>query len=175
MSYYNPPMKAGLYTTSTAQSGDLKKIYRLNNGIFRWVTNSAAITNAGGKAVLLTLVSGAPDGTVTEAASAAAANPAGVIPIGTSGQGGAILAATTLAASSYFLVQLSGPAQVQAANTTSIYPYPLITTTTAGGLGSYGTVALQVADALSLLGYATNTVAATVAGQLITCVLTRVA
>lgn len=176
MSYYAPPMKPGQYTTDDGQSADVNKTYRLNDGVFKWVYNSAIISNAGGKTVLLTLVSGAPTGAVTEAAAAAAVNVAGVIPIGSSStQGGAITATTELAANSYFLVQLSGEAQVKAANTTTISPYPLITTTTAGGVGSYSTVAAQVADVLSFLGYATNTVAATAAGQLITCVLTRVA
>ncbi len=174
MSYYNPPMKVGEYTTSTAESADLKKTYRLNAGVFRWVTNSAAITNAGGKVVTHTITAGAITGTVVETTTAADYLVAGVIPLGTSGQGGAILAATTLAANSYFLVQLSGASSVRA-NTTVTAGGALITTTTAGMAGSMATGVEAAAAVLGYFGYATNTVAATAASGLITCVLTNVA
>ncbi len=170
-----PPQEPGQYVTGTAQSGDLGKTYRLNSGVFRWVTNSAAITNAGGKILTFTFTAGAITGTVVETATANDYPIAGVIPIGTSGQGGAILRTTTLAAASSFLVQVNGGAQVQAANTTVTAGSPLITTTTSGNVGSLATTADSVSAVLGYLGYATNTVGATAAGQLITCVLTRVA
>lgn len=175
MTYYQPPMKVGAYTTSTALSADLKNIYRLETGVFRWVTNTAAITNAGGKLMVHTITAGAITGQVVEATTANDYKVAGVIPIGTSGQGDAIALTTTLAANSYFLVQLSGPAQVQAANTTATLGNPLCATTTAGGAGSLSTTVEAFAGMEGYIGYATNTVAATAAGQLITCVLTRVA
>lgn len=175
MSYYNPPMKVGEYTTSATLTADLGNTYRLDAGVFRWVTNSAAITNAGGKVLTFTFTAGAITGTVVETATANDYPIAGVIPIGTSGQGGAILRTTTIPANSYFLVQLSGAARVQAANTTVTVGAPLITTTTSGNVGSLATTADSVSAVLGYLGYATNTVGATAAGQLITCVLTRVA
>lgn len=175
MTYYNPPMKAGEYTTSTAQSGDLLNTYRLEAGVFRWVTNTAAITNAGGKVVTLSFTSGAPTGAVVETTTASDNDVAGVIPIGTSGQGGAILATTTLPANSYFLVQLNGAARVQAANTTVVAGAALVTTTTAGMVASMATGVEAAAAVQAYIGYATNTAAATAAGQLITCVLTRAA
>jgi hypothetical protein len=175
MSYYNPPMQVGEYTTSTSQSADLKKTYRLNAGVFRWVTNTAAITNAGGKVLTHVFSNGAMTGQVIETTTANDYDIAGVVPLGTSGEGGAILLTTTLAANCYFLVQLNGEARVQAANTTVTVGMPLITTTTSGGVGSLSTTADAVSAVLGYLGYATNTVAATAAGQLITCVLTRVA
>lgn len=174
MSYYNPPMKPGEATTSSAQSADLLKTYRLDDGVFRWVTNSAAITNAGGKVVTLVFSNGAPTGVVVETTTASDYDVAGVIPIGTSGQGGAILATTTLAAGSYFLVQLNGPARVQA-NTTVTAGALLITTTTSGIVGSVATTVEGASAVLGGLGYSTNSAVATVAGGLITCVLTRVA
>lgn len=174
MTYYNPPMKAGEATTSTSQSADLLNTYRLEAGVFRWVKNSAAITNAGGKVVTLSFTSGAPNGSVVETTTASDNDVAGVIPIGTSGQGGAILATTTLAAESYFLVQLNGTARVQA-NTTVVAGGALVTTTTAGQVGSMATGVEAAAAVMAYLGYATNTAVATVANGLITCVLTRVA
>ncbi len=176
MSYFQPPMKAGEYTTSTAESGDLKKTYRLNAGVFRWVTNSAAISNAGGKAVCHSFaVGGGMSGTVIETTTASDYRVAGVIPIGaTSTQGGAITATTTLAANSYFLIQLNGASQVQA-NTTVSAGAALITTTTSGIVGSMATGVEAAAAVTGYLGYATNSLVATVAGGLVTCVLTGVA
>jgi hypothetical protein len=168
-------MKAGEYTTSTTLSGDLKNIYRLETGLYRWVTNSAAISNAGGKAVVHTITAGAVTGTVVETTTATDYKVAGVIPIGaTSTQGGAITATTTLAANSYFLIQLSGASQVQA-NTTASAGATLITTTTAGQVGSMATGVEASVGIIGVLGYATNSAVATVANGLITCVLTRVA
>lgn len=175
MSYYNPPMQVGEYTTDDTQTADLKKTYRLNAGVFRWVTNTSAITNAGGKVLSHIFTSGAMTGAVGETTTANDYDVAGVIPLGTSGEGGAILATTTLAANSYFLIQINGAAQVQAANTTCIAGYPLITTTTSGAVGSLSTTADGATAVLGFLGYATNTAAAASAGSLITCVLTRVA
>jgi hypothetical protein len=176
MSYYNPPLEVGEYTTSTVLSGDLKKTYRLNAGVFRWVTNSAAITNAGGKVLAhsFATTTGLMTGTVIETATATDYRVAGVIPLGTSGQGGAILATTTLAANSYFLLQLNGEGKVQA-NTTVTAGAALITTTTAGFAGSMGSGVEAAAAVAGYFGYATNTAVATVAGGLITCVLTGVA
>lgn len=176
MSYYNPPMKAGWYTTSSAESGDLKKTYRLNGGVFRWVTNTAAISNAGGKVLIHTITSGAITGQVVETTTANDYRIAGVVPINSSStQGGAITATTTLAANSYFLIQLSGYSQVQCANTTCTAGQALITTTTSGAVGSLSTTADGATGVLGYLGYATNTAAATAASQLITCVLQCVA
>jgi hypothetical protein len=113
-------------------------------------------------------------GTVIETATATDYRVAGVIPLGTSGQGGAILATTTLAANSYFLLQLNGESKVQA-NTTVSAGAALITTTTAGFAGSMGSGVEAAAAVAGYFGYATNTAVATVAGGLITCVLTGVA
>jgi hypothetical protein len=168
-------MKVGEYTTGTTETADLKKMYRMNTGVYRWVTNDAAITNAGGKLLSHVFSAGAITGHVTENATANDYDIAGVIPIGTSTQGGAIGLTTTLAANSYFLVQISGPAQVQAANTTVAVGNPLCGTTTSGAAGSLATTVEAFAGMMGYIGYATNTVAATAAGQLITCVLTRVA
>lgn len=175
MTYYQPPMKVGEYTTSTTMSGDLLNTYRMEAGVFRWVYNSAAISNAGGKVVTLAFTAGVPTGAVVETTTASDNDVAGVIPIGSSStQGGAITATTTLAANSYFLVQLSGKAQVQA-NTTVVAGGALVTTTTSGQVGSMGTGVEAAAAVMAYLGYATNTAAATVASGLITCVLTKVA
>jgi hypothetical protein len=174
MTYFQPPMKAGSYTTSTALSGDLKNTYRLESGVFRWVTNTAAITNAGGKVLTHVMSSGAITGQVVETTTANNYNVAGVVPIGTSGQGDAISATTTLAANSYFLIQLSGPGQILA-NTTVTGGYALITTTTSGQAGSLSTTIDGANAVLGYLGYSTNTAVVTAAGLLITCVLTRVA
>lgn len=174
MSFYMPPMKVGEYTTSTALSGDVKNIYRMDTGVFRWVTNSAIISNAGGKVVVHSIVAGAITGTVVETTTASDYLVAGVIPIGTSTQGGAITATTALAVGSYFLVQLSGQASVKA-NTTVSASDALVTTTTAGQVGSMATGVEAAAAVKGYLGYATNTAVATVASGLITCVLTRVA
>jgi len=175
MSYFQPPMKVGEYTTDDSLTGDLLKTYRLDDGVFRWVYNSSAITNAGGKVVTLVFSSGAPTGAVVETTTASDTDVAGVIPIGaSSSQGGAITATTTLAANSYFLVQLSGASRVQA-NTTVSNGAALVTTTTSGQVGSMATGVEAAAAVLAYLGYATNTAVATVANGLITCVLTRVA
>ncbi len=175
MSYYQPPMPVGEYTTSATETGDLGKTYRLNTGVFRWVTNDSAITNAGGKLLSHVFTAGAITGHVIECATASDYDLAGVVTIGTSGKGGAILLTTTLAANSYFLAQVNGSARVQAANTTATLGAPLISTSTSGGVASLVTTVDAAAAALGYLGYATNTAAATAAGQLITCVLTRVA
>jgi len=175
MTYYQPPMKAGEYTTGTTETADLKKTYRLPSGVYRWVTNDSAITNAGGKLLSHVFTAGAITGHVIECATASDYDIAGVIPIGTSGQGGAIALTTTLAAGSYFLAQVNGSAQVQAANTTVTLGAPLISTTTSGGVGSLVTTVDAAAALLGYIGYATNTAAATAAGQLITCVLSKVA
>jgi hypothetical protein len=175
MTYYNPPMKVGEYTTGTTQSADLLNTYRLEAGVFRWVKAGAAISNAGGKAVVFSLTNGVPTGAVVETTTANDYKVAGVIPIGTSGRGGSIALTTTLAADSYFLIQLNGASQVQAANTTCTAGQALITTTTSGAVGSLSTTIDGANAVLGYLGYATNTAAATAAGQLITCVLTRVA
>jgi hypothetical protein len=174
MSYYNPPMEVGEYTTSTALSGDLKKTYRLNAGVFRWVTNTAAITNAGGKVLTHVFSSGAMTGQVAETTTANDYDVAGVVPLGTVGQNGTIAATTTLAANSYFLIQLSGQSQILA-NTTVTGGYALITTTTSGQAGSLSTTIDGANAVLGFLGYSTNTAVVTAAGNLITCVLTRVA
>lgn len=175
MTYYNPPMKVGEYTTDDSLTGDLLKTYRLEDGVFRWVYNSAAITNAGGKVVVFSVTNGAPTGAVVETTTASDVEVAGVIPISSnSTQGGAITATTTLAANSYFLVQLNGPARVQA-NTTVAVGGALVTTTTAGQVGSMATGVEAAAAVQAYIGYATNTAVATVANGLITCVLTRVA
>ncbi len=174
MSYFQPPMAAGQYTTSATLTGDLGKTYRLNAGVYRWVTNDAAITNAGGKILTHVFTAGAITGHVVETTTAGDYDIAGAVPIGTSGQGGAIAATTTLAAASYFLVQVNGQTSVQA-NTTVVAPCALITTTTSSNVGSMSTTVDAAAAALGYLGYATNTAVATVAGGLITCVLTRVA
>lgn len=176
MTYYNPPMKVGEYTTDDGQSADLGKTYRLTNGVFRWCTNDAAITNAGGKLLSHVFTAGEITGHVIECATANNYDIAGVIPIASdSTQGGAIARTTALAANSYFLVQINGQAQVQAANTTVAVGNPLCGTTTAGNVGSLATTVEAFAGMQGYVGYATNTVAATAAGQLITCVLTRVA
>ena len=176
MSYFQPPMKPGEYTTSATLTGDLGNTYRMDAGVFRWVTNSAAITNAGGKVLVFSFTAGAITGTVIETATANDYPIAGVVPIAaTSTQGGAITRTTTLAAGSYFLVQVNGASRVQAANTTVSVGSPLITTTTSGNVGSLATTADAVSAVLGYLGYATNTAGATAAGQFITCVLTRVA
>lgn len=175
MTFYMPPMKVGEYTTSTTMSADLLNTYRLEAGVFRWVKASAAITNAGGKVVTLVFSAGAPTGAVAETTTASDNDVAGVIPIGSSStQGGAITATTTLAADSYFLVQLNGAARVQA-NTTVSTGANLVTTTTSGQVGSMATGVEASTAILASIGYATNTAVATVAGGLITCVLTRVA
>ena len=175
MSYDNPPMQVGEYTTDDTMTADLGKTYRLDNGVFRWVTNDAAITNAGGKLMSHVFTAGAITGHVIECATANDFDIAGVIPIGTSGRGGAIARTTTIAINSYFLVQLSGEAAVQAVNTTAAVGNPLVGTATAGQVGSLATTVEAFAGMQGYIGYATNTVAATAAGQLITCVLTRVA
>jgi hypothetical protein len=175
MTYYQAPMQAGEYTTSSTQSGDLGKTYRLAAGVFRWVTNDAAITNAGGKLLSHVFLAGAITGHVIECATASDYDLAGVVTIGTSGEGGAILLTTTIPINSYFLAQVSGGSRVQAANTTVTLGAPLIATSTSGGVASLVTTVDAAAAVLGYLGYATNTVAATAAGQLITCVLTRVA
>lgn len=174
MSYYQAPGKVGIYTTSATQNGDLKKTYRLNGGVFRWVTNSAAISNAGGKVVIHTITAGAITGTVVETTTASDYRVAGVIPVASTSGDGAITATTTLAANSYFLVQLSGYAQVQA-NTTVVAGGALVTTTTSGQVGSMATGVEGAAAVTAFLGYATNSAVATVANGLVTCVLTRVA
>jgi lysozyme family protein len=51
----------------------------------------------------------------------------------------------------------------------------LITTTTAGFVGSMATGVEGTAAYLGPIGYATNTAVATVAGGLVGCVLTKVA
>ena len=175
MSYYNPPLAVGEYTTDDSLTADLGKTYRLDNGVFRYVVCDAIITNAGGKLMSHVFTAGAITGHVVECATANDFDIAGVIPIGTSGQGGAIARTTTLAASTYFLVQLSGEASVQAVNTTAAVGNPLVGTTTGGQVGSLATTVEAFAGMQGYIGYATNTVAATAAGQLITCVLTRVA
>lgn len=169
-------MPVGEYTTSTTLSGDLLNTYRLDTGVFRWVKASAAITNAGGKIVTLVFSSGAPTGAVAETTTASDNDVAGVIPIGSSStRGGAITATTTLAADSYFLVQLSGYTRVQAGNTTVVAGGALVTATTTGTVQSMATGVEAAAAVQAFVGYATNTAAATAAGQLITCVLTKVA
>ncbi len=176
MSFWLPPMKPGEYTTSTTETGDLKKTYRMNTGIFRWVTNSAAISNAGGKVVCHSFaVGGGMNGTVIETTTGSDYRVAGVIPIGaTATQGGAITATTTLAAASYFLIQLSGASQIQA-NTTVSAGAALVTTTTAGQAGSVTTGVDAALVVLGYFGYATNSLVATVANGLVSCVLTGVA
>lgn len=174
MTYYNPPMKVGEYTTDDTQTADLGKTYRLTNGVFRWVTNDAAITNAGGKLMSHVFSAGEINGHVIECATANDYDIAGVIPIGTTGQNGTIARTTALAANSYFLVQISGQAQVQAVNTTVAVGNPLCGTTTGGQVGSLATTVEAFAGMQGYIGYATNTAAATAAAQLITCVLTRV-
>ncbi len=176
MSFYMPPMKVGEYTTSTVQSGDLGNVYRMDSGVFRWCTNSAAITNAGGKVVVHSLVAGAITGTVVESVTVAdLTKVAGVIPIGTSGRGGSIAATTTLAANSYFLLQLSGAAQIQA-NTVITAGATLVVGTVTSGVSASMATGVEGAFAVNAnLGYTTNTAVATVAGGLIPCVLTRVA
>lgn len=178
MTYYNAPTNYGQYTTSSAQSADLAKTYRLAKGVFRYVTNDAAISNAGGKLLSHLFTSGAVTGHVIECATANDYDIAGVVSIADSADsayGGAINRTTTLAANSYFLAQVSGGAQVQAANTTVAVGNPLCATTTSGNVGSLSITVEAFAGMEGYIGYATNTVAATAAGQLITCVLTRVA
>ena len=176
MSFYMPPMKVGEYTTSTVQSGDLGNVYRMDSGVFRWVTNSAAITNAGGKVVVHSLTNGAITGTVVESVTVAdLTKVAGVIPIGTSGQGNAIALTTTLAAGSYFLLQLSGASQIQA-NTVITAGATLVVGTVTSGVSASMATGVEGAFAVNAnLGYTTNTAVATAAGQLIPCVLPRVA
>ncbi len=178
MTYYNPPMASGAYTTSATLTADLGKTYRLAKGVFRWVTNDLAITNAGGKVLSHVFTAGAITGHVIECATANDYDVAGVVSIADTAdiaQGGALLRTTTLAANSFFLAQISGASQVQAANTTAAVGNPLVGTTTSGGAGSLATTVEAFAGMQGYIGYATNTVAATAAGQLITCVLTRVA
>lgn len=176
MTAQNAPMAVGQVSTDDGLTADLGKTYRLADGVFRWVTNDAAITNAGGKALSHVFTAGAITGHVIECATASDYDFAGVVAVASdTTQGGSIALTTTIAASSFFLAQINGHAQVQAANTTASLGAPLITSATAGGVSSLVTTVDAAAALLGYLGYATNTVAATAAGQLITCVLTRVA
>lgn len=170
MVYQSGPQAPGEYTTDDTQDADLGKTYLLNDGLYRYVKLEAAVTNAGGKILVHTLTSGEITGVVAETSTANNPRKAGVIPIA-----GSIAATTTLAINTRLLVQLSGTSQVRISATTVTGPTSLGTSATAGSAAAVATTVDGTTAVGAYIGYATNTAAATTAGDPITCVLGIVA
>jgi hypothetical protein len=167
MSAEQPPIQVGTIATTDELDADLGKLYQLGSAIYRFVkTSTAIISAAGGKVLVLGMTAGAPNWTVSETTTSADQEVAGVVPVSST-----VAITTTLAASTRFMIQVSGPASVQAGNTTCVNPAALMTHTTPGTVTSMVSAVGEPAAILSFLGYATNTAAATAAGQPITCVL----
>lgn len=162
---YLPPLKVGDSSTNTQESGDLGKSYSLQgNGYIFAKINSLAVSAAGGKIMVRTYLLGVPTGQVAECTALNSYDVAGVIPLA-----GAITSTTALAAGTYLLLQRTGPA-IALLNSTIVTPAVFGSTTTSGvGASIDSTVYAPGA----ILGRATNTVAATLAGgQPMTCILT---
>jgi hypothetical protein len=166
MSAEQPPIAVGTITTTDDLDADLGKLYQLGNSIYRFVkTSTAIITNAGGKVLVLGVVAGVPDWTVVETTTASDNEVAGVVPISST-----ITATTTFAASTRFMLQLSGPAAIKA-GTLVVAPAALTTSTTAGIAQSMTTGVEAAAAIAGFCGYATNTAVATATTSTVTCVL----
>jgi hypothetical protein len=158
------PLKVGETSTNSQHAGDLNKVYSIQGANYRLVKTGAAISAAGGKVVTRTMLLGVPTGAVTEAATLNDYQACGVIPLV-----GGISSTTTVAISSYLLVQLTGPGTVLA-NSTITAPAVFGSTTTSGTAASIDSLVYAPG---AVLGKATNTAAGgTAGGQPITCVLT---
>lgn len=161
---YLEPLKPGEVSTNSQHAADLNKVYSIQGANYRLVKTGAAISTAGGKVVTRTMTAGVPTGAVTEAATLNDYQACGVIPLVYN-----ISSTTTIAISSYLLVQLTGPGTVLA-NSTVVAPAIFGSTTTSGQVASIDSAVYAPG---AVLGKATNTAAGGVAsGQPITCVLT---
>lgn len=158
------PLKVGETSTNSQHAADLNKVYSIQGSNYRFVKTGAAISFAGGKVVTRTLTLGVPTGAVTEASTLNDYQACGVIPLV-----GGISSTTTIAISSYLLVQLTGPATVLA-NSTITAPAIFGSTATSGVAGSIDSTVYAPG---AVLGKMTNTAAGGVGGgQPLTCVLT---
>src|SRR5258708_38758146 len=113
---YLEPLKVGEVSTNSQHAGDLNKTYSIQGSTYRFVKTGAAVSAAGGKVMTRTMTLGVPTGAVTEDVTLNDYQVAGVIPIAFN-----ISSLTTIAISSYMLVQLTGPGQVLA-NSTIVAP-----------------------------------------------------
>lgn len=160
-----PPLGIGEFTTSSGNDADLGNIYAINNGMWRLVVLTAAVSSAGGKALIHVVSAGVPTNAVQENTTLGVTTFAGVIPIST-----AITTTTTLAAGSRLLIQFRGPCSTRTV-TTTMTASALMVGTVAGGVSSI-TTGVEASSAVSqYIGYSTNTAVATVANGVITCVL----
>ncbi len=163
------PIKVGAKDASGTNTGLLGRIFEVDGRIFRLVKSTGTIAaGSGGLFVSTAFSSGVPTWSV--AVNGTANNPfvVGVIPaIDTSGT---TVNTTAFAAGDVFLVQISGPTQVQVASSN------VINTTTNGlkvdtnGLAAVIATSIEGGAPIFYVGYATNTTAAT-SGSLRTVML----
>ena len=167
MSAILPPMAPGQYTTSDDLDADLGKVYQVGNNLYKFVNSTAALSGAGGKVLVHTVTAGVLSTGVVTTTTANTTPFAGVVPIT-----GDIASSTALAAGTRLLVQIAGPASIQASSLVT-NGLPLGTFTTAGAAGGIASTVTVETALPACFGYAINSTVATVAGGVITCVLTR--
>lgn len=159
-------LKPGEYSTNSALQADLGKTVVLNGCEYRLCKTQAAITTAGGYAVVTSYTAGVPTWSVSPSTTLNSVDCVGGVPIAATTFVGYIDSTITVPISAYLLVQYYGPGKVLAANTTIVAGAVF----GASSLGYASSIDSAVYAPGAVRGRMTNTAAASAAAVPLTCI-----